>query len=334
MHPKYWKQSLNHVFRKPAEEGESGGGALDMNTAADAFGSLFGDDQNENEAPESAATDEATEVVAEEAATEEAATEEASDAPEAADTITVEIDGKTVTLTKEQIAENHKNGLRQADYTRKTMEAAEARKSAEAEATKARTERNEYAQKLNHFAIAAESQIAEQRAQLTQELLDSDPVGYLTLERTVQARQAQLAQAQQEMSRLNEQQQQEQQQAEADHIRSQQEQLLAKVPEWKDAAKLTAEVAELKAYLGTQDFAENERVFPDHRLVILARKAMKYDASVEKAKAAVQKVAKLPTKVERPGTPVPTNDRKTEAMKRLGKTGSIDDAANAFASLG
>lgn len=313
---------------------ESSNGALDIHAAADAFGSLLGDDPNENEAPESAATDDPEAAAEQVAADELAAEEEASDAPEAADTITVEIDGKTVTLTKEQIAENHKNGLRQADYTRKTMEAAEARKSAEAEATKARTERNEYAQKLSHFAIAAESQIAEQRAQLTQELLDSDPVGYLTLERTVQARQAQLAQAQQEMGKLSEQQQIEQQQAQADHIRSQQEQLLAKVPEWKDAAKLNADVAALKEYLGTQEFAESERQFPDHRLVILARKAMQYDALITKAKGAVQKVAKLPVKVERSGAPEPATNQRTEALKRLGKTGSINDAANAFAALG
>ena len=41
------------------------------------------------------------------------AVEEGADAP-----ITIEVDGKQVTLTKAELAEHYKNGLRQADYPR------------------------------------------------------------------------------------------------------------------------------------------------------------------------------------------------------------------------
>lgn len=313
--------------------------ALDMHSAADAFGSLMSGEDTPNDAPaQTAQADEGPEAAAERLAAEEMSRNEpdkapAGAAPAPAEPVTVEIDGKPVTLTREQIAEHYKNGLRQADYTRKTMEAAEARKSAEAEAAKARQEREVYAQQLNSYVITNESLLREQAATLTQELLESNPVEYLTQERIFKERQAKLAQAHQELSQLNQQQQHEQAESQRTYFQQQQEQLLAKLPEWKDPAKAEADVTALKNYLGTQDFGPDERVFPDHRMVILARKAMQYDALIERAGKAVKKVATLPAKAERSGTPDAASDKRTEALKRLGKTGSINDAANAFAQF-
>ncbi len=69
----------------------------------------------------------------------------------------------------------------------------------------------------------------------------------------------------------------------------------------------------------------------DHRLVILSRKAMQYDALIDRAGKAVKKVAALPVKAERSGTPETSKpDNRTAAMQRLAKSGSIDAGANAF----
>ena len=116
--------------------------ALDPSSAASAIASVIFAEPPKEEKHEAAAEPEAqteaqTETPAE--TTEAEATAESAEAATEDDgAITVEIDGKPVTLTKEQISEAYKSGLRQADYTRKTMEVAETRKAAQAEAEKAK----------------------------------------------------------------------------------------------------------------------------------------------------------------------------------------------------
>lgn len=334
MHPKYWKQCRNHMLRKPAEEGESGGGAseaLDTDSAAAALDALMGGAE-EGSDTESAA-DDSPEAAAERLAKQElSGNEEASEEAAEEQTFTVVIDGKEVSLTAAEIAENHKNGLRQADYTRKTMEAAEARKSADAEAAKAKSERDKYAKELSVYAISTDAQLKMLEAELTEELLDIDPHEFMRKKHTLEQGQAKLAQARGELTQLTEQQKAEQDAAYQSHIADQQAKLLAKMPGWKDPAKVQADVAAMKAYLTTLEFAPEEQQFPDHRMVILAHKAMQFDKLMADAKGAVKKVSALPTKVERPGAPV-QGDRRTEVFKRMGKSSSVDDAAAAYAAL-
>lgn len=315
---------------------ESSNESLDMNTAADAFSSLLGGEDPEEkeqqaESPEAAAERLAKQELEGEEEGNDAENGEGEPAPEA-DDITVEIDGKTVKLTKAQIAENYKNGMRQADYTQKTMQAAEVRKAADAEVAKARQERSEYAQKLHNYAIQMDGGIAEQAALLTQELLDADPVQYLSIERTLKQRQANLGQAQQELQRINQIHQQEQAETQRSYLATQREQLLAKLPEWSDPKKAAADQESIKVYLSKQGFEPGEMgAISDHRQVILARKAMQYDALIERAGKAVKKVAALPAKVERSGNAETSKpDGRIESLKRLGRTGSIEDAAAAF----
>lgn len=310
--------------------------ALDAHSAADAFSSLLdGDEPNESESQVDDDTPEgkAEKLLVSEQSDDDKKDEEPEADPEA-DELTIEIDGKQVKLSKEQIAENYKNGLRQADYTRKTMEAADARKTAEAETAKAKAERTEYAQKLNHYTIAEQSGVDQIRAAMTQELLESDPVQYLTLQHTLHERQVKLGEAQRILGQLTEQQKTEEAEAQQSYMRAQQEQLLAKLPDWKDPAKAEAESNAIKKYLMSQGYEAAELNITDHKQILLARDAMKYRELLERAGKAVKKVAALPTKVERSGSPeVKKPDNRTAAMKQLERTGSLMDAANAFAQF-
>lgn len=319
--------------------GEASSGPLDAHSAASAFSSLLGADApNENEPH----NDDTPEAAAEKLAKQElsgtnedqAQDDGAAAADLAAGDVIIEVDGKPVKLTKAEVAEHYKNGLRQQDYTRKTMEAADVRKTADAEIQKTRQERSVLAQQLNTFAIQADGEIQQLQKALTEELWANDPVGFIEIERTVKHRQAQQAEAQGHLHNLNQQQQAEQAEAMKANLEEQGRQLLAKIPEWKDAAKVDAEVKEIKRYLGTAGFADAEQSFTDHRFIILSRKAMQYDALMERAKGAVKKVATLPAKVERPGSAeVSKPDGRTDAMKRLGRSGSIEDAAAAFGAF-
>lgn len=325
---------LSGFLRMGVTDGD-GGGSMGVHDAGAAFAGM-GDSGEQAEETEDAA---AERLAAEEAAgaTQQAGeeSEQGEDAYDENETVTVKIDGKTVELTKAQIAEAKKGELRQQDYTRKTMAAAETVKAAEAEQAKARQERDTYAQQLNNFAIATNSQIMEQQKLLTQELLDTDPIEYLRQERTLQQRQAESAKAQTELQRLQGEYQKEQQQEAQEFMRNQQAKLIEAFPDWKDPEKAKKHVGELETFMGKQGFsAEDGRTVLDARVMILADKAMRYDALLARAKESAGKVKAAPVSVERPGVVSPkATDGRTTAMKQLEKSGSVRDAGAVFANF-
>lgn len=259
------------------------------------------------------------------------AAEEGADAP-----ITVEVDGKQVTLTKEQIAEAYKGQLRQSDYTQKTMAAAEERKASEAERTKAQQERATAAQTLQRNAALLEAVLEQEKQTDWEALKQSNPIEFVNQWHLHTQRQAALEQTRKDLGSLHQKAQADHADALRNHLVQQQEHLLAKLPEWKDAAKAKSERDALKSYLQQQGYeAGDVDNINDHRAVILGRKAMLYDQMMAKASAAAKKVANVPTKVERPGVQSERSplDGRTAAMQRLTKSGSLDDAAKLFATL-
>lgn len=309
-------------------------GSLDINQAGAAFAAML----DPVEPRETEGADPQNAEPAEKPA-EPNAQEEGGDAPESEaegnEPVTVEIDGKTVELTKAQIAEAYKGALRQADYTKKTQEIAEQRKTAEAETAKAREERNRYADGLQKAASVLEAQLQEQQQIDWPKLLEADPVEYLRQQHLAQARQAQLNQTYQQKQQLDAQAQAEHQAALKTHVESQRSELIAKIPAWKDEAVMKAEATELREYLKTQGLTEQEIYsVTDHRAIVQSRKAMLYDKMMSKASAAAKKIATTPQRVERPaGGESKGIDRRAADFQRLQKTGSVDAAASVFANM-
>ena len=311
-------------------------GSLDLNQAGAAFASLL----DTSPEPEKEKEDRpAQEAEQEETPAEPNAQEEGDDAPEsdadAEETVTVLVDGKPVELTKAQIAEAHKSGLRQADYTKKTTELAEQRKAAEAEVSKAREERNQYMQGLQRAQAVLETQLQEQQQIDWPALLESDPVEYLKQQHLAQTRQAQLQQTYQQRQQLEAAAKAEHDSALKAHAESQREELIAKIPEWKDPEKMKSGATELREYLKTQGLTEQEIYSViDHRAIVQSYKAMKYDQMMAKAKAAAKKIDNTPQRVLRPTGGESTQlDRRTASFQKLQKTGRVDDAVGAIASI-
>jgi hypothetical protein len=149
------------------------------------------------------------------------------------------------------------------------MEAAEQRKAAEAETTKAREERQKYAQGLQQAQALLTAQLQEQSQIDWQKLLDTDPVEYLKQQHLAQSRQAKLQQIAQEQQHLSARQQAEHAQQMHAFIETQQQELLAKLPEWKDESKAKAEKAQIKDYLKAQGFEDQALdSISDHRAVL------------------------------------------------------------------
>ena len=311
-------------------------GPIDAFQAGAVIASILEPDAPEDEKPAKAAKAE-PEPVAEEAddtpaeASEEDAEPEDAE-PEAVETVTIKIDGKDVEVPLDELKKGYQ---RHADYTRKTMEVAETRKAAEAQAQQAQQERITYAQNLQRMQAQLEGALQEQKETDWQALLNSDPVEYLRQQHQAQARQAALQENLAEQQKLAAYFQAEQAEAQKRHLEQQQEALLAKLPEWKDEAKAKADKSALRDYLLEQGFAAAEvSNVADARAVVMARKAMLYDKMIEKAKAATKKVATLPAKVERPGVGESQRlDKRSSAFQRLARSGSVEDAASVIAGL-
>lgn len=250
-------------------------------------------------------------------------------------TFTITVDGKEVTLTESQLAEAHKAGLRQSDYTKKTMEVAEQRKAAEAEYRQARQEREAYAQALQEQSVLLNAALAEQQNIDWQQLLNNDPVEYLKQQHLLQNRQAALQKAKQDYAFIQQQHQAEQAAYTQKVMAEQQEQLLAKLTDWKDATKAKADKQAIKEWMAANDYPKEEIenvAFARHALTL--RKAMLYDQMVSKAAAATKQVQNVPKRVERSGNgQSPNLDKRSTAFQKLSKSGSIDDAASVFASI-
>lgn len=302
--------------------------ALDTVSAGTAIAALLSGEQ----ASEEKETQTAAEPVeaAEDAPVE--SVEPKATADEAAQLVTVKIDGKEIQLPLEEVKAGYQ---RQADYTRKAMEVAEQRKAAEAEISKASQERLDYARQLQQMQHRLEGALQEQKQTNWQDLLTSDPVEYLRQRHLHDERQAQLQQNYAEQQRLAQQFEVEAQTARQKLLSEQREALLAKLPEWKDEAKAAAEKAALQAYLLDQGYGKDDIAnVVDAKAVVMARKAMLYDQMMSKAQAAAKKVATLPAKVERPGAgETNTLDKRTAAFQKLSKSGRVEDAAAVFASL-
>lgn len=278
------------------------------------------------------------EAAPDEAETEIEAVEEAEPIDEVEEqesaAVTIEVDGKMIELTPKQIEEVYKNGLRQADYSRKTMEVAEQRKVAEAEIARTSNERNEYTQKLNAYAAQLEGVLNEQAQINWQELIDNDHVEYLKQQHLYSQRQAALQQTQNEQGRVQQLQQQEQAQHYSEYLNAQKQELIANLPAWKDDAKASAEKAEIRNFLIGQGYTDEDVAqVVDHRQVLLIRDAMQFRKLLKDAPAITKKVTQAPMRTERPGVASTNNDGQRNAVKAFKKSGRDSDAIAAFASL-
>lgn len=115
-----------------------------------------------------------------------------------------------------------------------------------------------------------------------------------------------------------------------EQLLKEQEKLLEKLPEWNDPVKAKEEQSQLRNYLIEQGFTEQDVMgASDHRLILLARKAMLFDTGQKKVNAAKKKVRKVP-KVMKPGAPKPqqqaNREKADKARAKLRQSGSIDDA--------
>lgn len=260
--------------------------------------------------------DEAEEDAPEEESDE---TDEAEEDPEQPQTFTVKIDGQDVPVTLDELQRGYS---RTQDYTRKTMELAEARKALEPEVQALRQERAQYAQMLPKL----EAHIQQQwESPELQELRSTNPAEYL-LRREELQQQAAVIQAEKDRLEAAERQETEKETAARRHAEAQA--LLAAVPEFKDPKKYEETVGYA---LGLGFTPEELQETDNHRAYVVLWKARQYDLLKAKSPAVRAKVdaVKTATPGRAQGQPSKVTDV-TRAKQRLAKTGRVEDAAAAI----
>ena len=87
-----------------------------------------------------------------------------------------------------------------------------------------------------------------------------------------------------------------------ERLAREQRQLIRAIPEWKDEAVAKAERSALIEYMSEVGYSHDEiNAAYDHRAVVLAHKAMKYDQLKKNGDVAKHKVVKLAKKIVKPG---------------------------------
>lgn len=219
------------------------------------------------------------------------------------------------------------------DYRAKTAETAEAKRAAQAERQQIQAERAQYASHLNVLIAGLQSQLIGDQQELAQ-LAHSDPAAWVAKNAEMQQKYGQYQQAVQASQQLANQQTLEQQQADEEWRRAEAVALQDKLPEWRDAKVKEKESREVAEYLLAEGYASEElaELF-DHRALIVARKAAKWDAHVKAQATLKDKQTREPPKPFKAGAQRDTSSQQNaaynEALKRARKSGS-DDAALAL----
>lgn len=234
--------------------------------------------------------------------------------------ITRKIDGVEEEVT---LAELRNGNQRDADYRRKTTELAENRKAFEGEVNKAKEQLGQQFQEAAEITATLEQQLMSEFQSIDWNALElEDREEWLVQRQKFGERQQQIqeikGQTQQKLSEQQKEIQARQQEERQAYLANQNEMLLTAIPEWSDTSVRESEAKEMSDFLGDYGFNESEvGAVIDHRLVKLARDAMKNRGKSQTIDTAKKKVKKLP-KLVRPGAKPDkvVAQKKQQAQKR------------------
>ena len=252
---------------------------------------------------------------------------EDGDEPNTEPSYTVKVDGKEVSITLKEALAGYQ---RQADYTRRTQEAAETRRAAEAEQAQARAARDQYSQVLNVILERLGPENQELNAEQWNHLRQSDPVKYAAEWTDYQRREVQRNAVKAEQFRIAE----EKRGETLSHVRTfidgERQKLVKAIPVLADPEKGPAEMKAMREYAAkTFNFTDQEldQAY-DHRMLLMLDKARKWDMHQKSLANGRSKVENAP-QVAAPSARQPVRSTKAQAKKaaqeKFNRTGDIED---------
>lgn len=239
----------------------------------------------------------------------------------------VTVDGNEIEVTQDELINGYS---RQQDYTRKTQELANQRKTIEQQA-------QELAQRDAIYAELLPKMEAQLKGELVNEpdwdsLYNDDPIAFVREKQIWDEKKEKLKAAEAEQQRLQQESYAKQQQLIAQQVQEGQQKILEIIPEWKNAEVAQKEKLAIRDYgINVLGYLPQEMdAIYDYRALLGLRNAWLNSKTVEATKK--KPTQKAPARVARPGT---TTRKKTVAPAKrakqvLAKSGKVQDAAKVF----
>jgi hypothetical protein len=260
---------------------------------------------------------------------EDAYEEDDEDEGEEEQLYTVKIDGEEHAVTLDELQNGYS---RQQAFTKRSMELAEQRKAFEAEQAQTQALRDAYKQQLD--VLQSQIQQATQQDPDWRELAKTMPERELFLYKTEWDQQKEyLKQVEAEQQRIAAEQAQEQQAHMQQHLATQREDMLSRIPAWQNEETRNAERQEVIKYAQRRiGFSEEEIAnASDARAIELLYKAWQWDNLQEKKPTAKKRTRKAP-RMAKAGKPTTkrqaASKQRQQSFERLSKEGSVDAAVN------
>lgn len=279
-------------------------------------------DQPEVQAEAQTETEQETSEVSETEVSEEQ-TDDIQKEPDS--TFTVKVAGQELKVTLDELKRGYS---RDADYRRKTEELSFEKKQFQSEAEQQRQDYSKRLSELNQILAFAQQQLNSETSNIDlNKLYEEDPAEATRVERQIRLKKEKMIEA---ASKL----QQEQQRQLSSYVQEQQKILAEKMPEFQDAQKASATKNNLRNFLNSYGFKDNEiaQIY-DHRIVMLVNDALKY-RNMKNVKPVSAAQASKPGKFLSSGVKKDSNDinfqKRKEKLGRLKKSGNVNDAASIF----
>lgn len=250
----------------------------------------------------------------------------------------ITINGKSQKVNLDELKEGYSKG---SDYTKKTMELSEQRRSIDTELDTISKDkeavkkmREDYAQKL---------QVVEQNLQTDDnidwvQLAQNDPTDYAVKKAEHDRKKELQSQVQQERQKLAEEQRKEQELIYKRHIEAERGKLVNTLPVFGDEQKAPKIMQEIGNFAIKQGYTEQEvNMIVDHRAVKTLYDAYKYNQLLEKKGLRDKKVKPSNRVVSSEGkNETKSTDkvlRVNDRMKQLKKSGNIKDAQKVLSAM-
>lgn len=261
---------------------------------------------------------------------EEVEVSEEEEIQETSPSYTVKVDGEEFEVDLDELRNGYQ---RQSDYTKKSQSVAEMRKAYEANLQSVQQERDQYQQVLANMENYQNLELKKYQELDWASLKEDDPVEYMEKRIEFQDAKDKVNQVRQEQMAVQQKTQQEVYQNIQHKVQEEAELLATALPEYSDpSSNLKNELRDFAINMG---FSEQDvNGITDHKVVLVLHKAMLQERANSSTSS---KVKKGPAKVIKAGVPVTKKQRVARDVQakrdRLRKTGSVNDAANAFMDL-
>ena len=239
----------------------------------------------------------------------------------------VTVDGEEIEVTQDELLNGYS---RQQDYTRKTQELANQRKTIEQQAQELQQRDAIYAQLLPKMEAQLKGELVNEPD--WDSLYNDDPIAFVREKQLWDEKKEKLKAAQAEKQRLQQESYVQQQQLIAQQVQEGQQRLLEIIPEWKNAEVASKEKLAIRDYgINVLGYSPQEMdAIYDYRALLGLRNAWLNSKTVEATKK--KPTQKAPARVARPGTT--TRKKSVAPVKRakqvLAKSGKVQDAAKVF----